>query len=61
MEEREAEESEYDSGKDSRDDQPPKKKRSHYGLFLQVERSVIGVRTLLFLRECLQFGSLYAG
>ena len=42
MEEREAEESEYDSGKDSRDDQPPKKKRSHYGLFLQVERSANG-------------------
>ena len=40
MEEREAEESEYDSGKDSRDDQPPKKKISHYGLFLQVEMSV---------------------
>ena len=39
MEEREAEESEYYSGKDSRDDQQPKKKRSHYGLFLQVERS----------------------
>ena len=40
MEEREAEESEYDSGKDSRDDQSPKKNISHYGLFLQVERSV---------------------
>ena len=47
MEEREAEESEYDSGKDSRDDQPPKKNRSHYRLFLQVERSAQAAAALI--------------
>ena len=60
MEEREAEESEYDSGKDSRVDQPPKKKRSHYGLFLQVERSDMkAAHTVLYMKKHTQTYASY--